>query len=210
MTRTARLPRWATTVGATTIVALIVAAGVLAWLARSPASSSAAAASTTRIGLTSFPVAERQTLPEISGTTLLGEELALSSFVGKVLVINVWGSWCAPCRAEAPILARISKATFSSGVRFVGIDVRDNVGAARAFERSYGITYPSLFDADGTVLLRLSGIIPVSAVPSTVVVDPARRVAARVVGKIDEKTLRGLITDVLAEPGPPPALGRRS
>lgn len=150
-------------------------------------------------GLTVYSPAERSAAPDIAGTTLDGEELALSDLRGNVVVINVWGSWCGPCREEAPDLARIARQTADDGVRFVGIDTRDNLAAAKAFVRAFEIPYPSWFDEDGRLLLEFSGIIPVGAVPSTVVIDPEGRIAARVVGKITYGTLRGLVDDALAE-----------
>jgi thiol-disulfide isomerase/thioredoxin len=107
-------------------------------------------------------------------------------------------AWCAPCRAEAPDLARISAETASRGVRFVGIDVRDNAAAAQAFLRHYGITYPSFDDQGGLVLVQFTGLVPVGAVPSTIVVDKQGIVRARAVGRIDATTLRGLIDDAEA------------
>lgn len=134
-------------------------------------------------------------LPQIEGQTIAGDTLSLQSLRGRVVVLNVWGSWCAPCRDEAPDLAAISEETAARGVRFVGIDVRDNPAAARTFERSYGITYPSFDDQHGLVLAQFTGIIPVSAVPSTLVVDRNGVIRARVVGRVDGTTLRGLIKD---------------
>ena len=112
-------------------------------------------------------------------------------------MLNVWGSWCGPCRAEAPDLAEISAETMDQGVRFIGIDVRDNPAAARAFEREFGITYPSFDDQDGQVLASFAGVVPVSAVPSTIVVDQSGVIRASIVGKTDTRTLRGLIDDLL-------------
>lgn len=146
-------------------------------------------------GLTLYPGNDGIPLPDVSGRTITGEPLSFKDFRGNVLVINVWGSWCAPCRAEAPDLAEVSQETAPRGVRFVGIDVRDNPAAGRAFEREYGITYPSLDDQNGIVLASFTGIIPVSAVPSTVVVDRNGIVRARNIGRIDATTLRGLIED---------------
>ena len=134
-------------------------------------------------------------LPNIEGKTITGETLSLEDLRGHVLVVNVWGSWCAPCRAEAPDLANISKETAPRGVRFVGIDVRDNPAAGRAFERKFGITYPSFDDQNGLVLAAFTGIVPVSAVPSTLVVDRDGIIRARNIGRIDASTLRGLIED---------------
>jgi thiol-disulfide isomerase/thioredoxin len=146
-------------------------------------------------GLTLYEGDDGIPLPTIEGRTVDGDTLDLAGLRGHVLVLNVWGSWCAPCRAEAPDLAAISEETASRGVRFVGIDVRDNPAAARAFARSYGITYPSFDDQSSLVLAQFTGIIPVSAVPSTLVVDRRGTIRARVVGQVDGTTLRGLIED---------------
>jgi hypothetical protein len=91
-------------------------------------------------------------------------------------------------------------------VRFVGFDVRDNDSAALAFERTYGITYPSFRDPDGVLVLRFHGLVPISAVPSTVVIDRDDRIAARIVGPVSYSTLRDLVTSVAAEK-PQPAAG---
>lgn len=147
------------------------------------------------VGLTLYPGAKAIPLPPIRGRTLTGDTLSLRELRGHVVVLNVWGSWCAPCRAEAPVLAAISAETASQGVRFVGLDVRDNPAAGKAFEGRYGITYPSFDDENGLVLAQFTGIIPVSAVPSTLVVDRSGLIRARVVGRVDGATLRGLIQD---------------
>lgn len=147
------------------------------------------------VGLTLYPGDKGILAPQVEGQTVDGEFLRLADLRGHVVVLNVWGSWCAPCRAEAPDLAKISKETAPRGVRFVGIDVRDNPAAARAFARNYDITYPSWDDQHGLVLAQFTGIIPVSAVPSTVVVDKNGVIRARVVGRVEASTLRGLIED---------------
>ncbi len=147
------------------------------------------------VGLTLYPGDKGIPLPKIKGRTITGDTLSLADLRGHVLVLNVWGSWCAPCRAEAPDLAKVSKETEPRGVRFVGIDVRDNPAAARAFERDFGITYPSLDDQNGLVLANFTGIVPVSAVPSSLVIDPSGIIRARNIGQIDATTLRGLIED---------------
>ncbi len=161
-------------------------------------------ASLTRLdyGLTVYPVDSRPAIPVVVGPDLDGRRLDLAGLRGKVVVINVWGSWCSPCRAEAPALARASRDFRTRGVRFVGIDTRDSLGAAKAFARRYGIAYPSLDDRDGSVLLRFSGLVPIGAIPSTLVIDRQAQVAARVVGKIDDTTLRGLIADTLSTSTP--------
>ena len=145
--------------------------------------------------MTLYPGNEGIPLPDIKGRTIAGDTLSLADLRGYVVVLNVWGSWCAPCRTEAPDLAQISADTAGRGVRFVGIDVRDNPAAGRDFEREFSITYPSLDDQNGLVLAAFTGILPVSAVPSTVVVDRSGVIRARNIGQIDATTLRGLIED---------------
>ncbi|MGH8894248.1 MAG: TlpA family protein disulfide reductase [Actinomycetes bacterium] len=153
-------------------------------------------------GLTRWPPANRPRLPQLRGRTLDGTWLDVSDWRGRVVVVNTWGSWCGPCRKEAPDLRRASQETRAAGVRFVGIDTRDNNAAARAFTREFAISYPSLVDHDGRVMLAFGRTIPVSAVPTTVVVDDRGRIAARVIGAATYPTLRGLVDDTLAERAP--------
>ncbi|MGH3812741.1 MAG: TlpA family protein disulfide reductase [Pseudonocardiaceae bacterium] len=183
---------------------LLVAAAALLWPGLwhgSPAGESVGASSANlpATGLAWFGPKGREPAPKLAGSTLEGERLSLAQFRGTVVVVTVWGSWCAPCRDEAPDLARLARESRSEGVRFVGVDTRDNKAAARAFVRTFKIPYPSLFDPDGSLMLAFDGVVPISAVPSTVVIDPQGRVAARVVGKVTYSTLRGLVQDVLAE-----------
>lgn len=187
-------------------VALVVAAvtGLVLWRIDQPGDAVAGqrAAQTENgpaVGLTTYPVGRRPAAPALAGETLDGSRTALKNLRGHVVVLNVWGSWCMPCRKEAPDLARAARETSPQGVRFVGIDTRDNADAARAFVRTFKIPYPSLIDRDGQLLLAFNGVIPVSAVPSTVVVDRDGRIAARVIGRITYGTLRELIDDVRAE-----------
>ncbi|MBP2348977.1 thiol-disulfide isomerase/thioredoxin [Kribbella aluminosa] len=186
------------------MVAAVAVAGMVTWrsdfwadggVVRTAQQPSGEAVTT---GLTLYAAGSRPQVPELRGQTLDGEQLALADLRGHVLVINVWGSWCQPCRKEAPDLARVARETAGRGVRFVGIDTRDNPAAARAFVRAFKVPYPSIID-DGHMMLAFHGVIPVSAIPSTVVVDPAGKIAARVVGKTDYSTLRGLVDDVLDE-----------
>ena len=151
-------------------------------------------------GTTVYPAERAVPLPKLEGQTLgKGVTLSLGDQLGHVVVINVWGSWCGPCRAEAPVLAAISQETTRRGVRFLGIDVRDEPAAALKFERQYGITNPSLEDREGLLLAQFNGVIPVSAVPSTLVVDEAGVIRARVIGQVDGSTLRSMIADLERE-----------
>jgi thiol-disulfide isomerase/thioredoxin len=147
-----------------------------------------------------IPRADRTELRPITGRLLDGGRYDSRQHRGQVIVYNVWGSWCVPCREEAPILRRVSQETRDRGVRFVGINVRDNDASARAFERRYQISYPSIVTADsGEALLAFGSKLPPNAVPSTMVVDPQGRVAARIIGKTTYGTLTSLIEDTLAE-----------
>ncbi len=143
---------------------------------------------------------DREPLPAVTGRLLDGGQFESGDYPGTVLVFNVWGSWCAPCRAEAPILQEVWAETGPEGVQFVGVNVKDNDAAARAFEREFGITYPSIVTADsGPVLLAFRSTLPPSAIPSTLVVDREGRVAARIVGQSTYTKLRTLVDEVLAE-----------
>ncbi len=145
-------------------------------------------------GLTVVPVAEREQAPVVTGDGLDGEPLT-TDHPGKVVVINVWGSWCAPCRKEAPDLEAAHQATKDVAV-FVGIDTRDpDPAPAQAFVRNFEITYPSIFDPQGQTLLEFAGQLPPSGIPSTLVIDPEGRVAARIIGVVDEGTLTELVRD---------------
>lgn len=136
---------------------------------------------------------QRQPAPDLSGTTLDGKPFSLASLRGKVAVLNVWASWCAPCRAEAPVLEKTWLAQQDKGVQFVGLDTRDSDTSALTFIRKFGITYPNVIDRDGALQLRFSDTLPPQAIPSTIVIDAQGRVAARALGKVSESTLLGMI-----------------
>lgn len=156
--------------------------------------------------VTRTPVEERVALPRVTGALLQGGKFDSAEYPDTVLVYNVWGSWCAPCRAEAPALQEVWEQTRDRGVQFVGVNVRDSDAAARAFEREFGITYPSITTADsGAVLLAFRSSLPPNAIPSTLVVDRDGRVAARIVGATTYTKLRRLVDEVLAEPTREPA-----
>lgn len=146
-----------------------------------------------------YPPQERQPLEDFSVRLMDGGQLERADLLGAVSVVNVWGSWCGPCRVEAPDLARLSR-QLDDRARFFGINVRDNVAAAQAFERSFGISYPSVHPDDaGTAILAFGGALTAAAIPSTVVLDEQARVAARVVGPVDATTLRRLVVATLGE-----------
>jgi thiol-disulfide isomerase/thioredoxin len=137
---------------------------------------------------------------ELTGRTLDGARFDVTDHRGEVVVVNVWGSWCPPCIAEAADLQDVWAADQGNGVQFVGINFRDNRDAALAHERRFGVTYPSIEDEAGETLLQLRGSLPPRAIPSTLVLDRSGRVSARVLGQVPAGTLRALVSDALAEP----------
>lgn len=152
--------------------------------------------------VTTIPPGEREPAPEFGGPLLGrdGAEFNLADARGEIVVLNVWGSWCPPCRKEAPALQAIHEELAEDGVRFVGVNTRDyNTTDALRFEEEFGITYPSVVDTDGRRLLAFRDTLPPNAIPTTLVIDRAGKLAARVLGEVTETTLRELIGDVLAE-----------
>lgn len=152
--------------------------------------------------ITRLPVAEREEPGEVSGETLEGRPVSLDDYRGRTVVVNVWGSWCAPCRAEAPELADASRELADDGVAFLGINSRDlDKVAAQAFQRRFEVPYPSIYDQRGRTLLAFRGTLSPNAIPSTVVIDSRGRVAASVIGEVTSSTLVGLVEDVMAGEG---------
>ncbi|MCW2710641.1 MAG: TlpA family protein disulfide reductase [Marmoricola sp.] len=141
---------------------------------------------------------ERKVPGDVSGTTLTGEELSLKQYAGKVVVLNVWGSWCAECRQEARSLAGAARELAKDGVVFVGVNTKDSSpDQGLAFEKRYDVPYPSFYDPSGRTLLAFHGTLIPSAIPSTVVLDADGRVAASIQGKIpSQQTLVDLVRDV--------------
>jgi thiol-disulfide isomerase/thioredoxin len=143
--------------------------------------------------------AERVAAPNLIGATLDGQQLSSAGLAGDVLVVNVWASWCAPCRSEAPSLERLSKEFADQGVSFIGLNTRDSDTSARSFVERFGITYPNVIDRDGVLQLGFRDSLPPRAIPSTLVIDRSGRVAARVLGAVSESSLRGVIEAVADE-----------
>lgn len=145
--------------------------------------------------------ADRKAIPDLSGESLMeeGKQLKLSDFAGKVIVINIWGAWCPPCRVEAPELQEVYDATKDSGVQVLGIDVRDEQRTApQDFMRDTGLTYPSIYDPPARSLLSLKGY-PRAVVPSTIVLDNSHRVAAVYLHDLLAEDLLPLVQRLAAE-----------
>jgi thiol-disulfide isomerase/thioredoxin len=144
---------------------------------------------------------KRQAAPTLSGDDLMnpGKQLSIADFPGKVVVVNIWGQWCGPCRTEAPEMQTVYQQTSSSGVQVLGIDVRDDSRqAAQDFMRGRSLTYPSIYDPSGRSLLQLSGY-PRNIVPSTIVLDKQHRVAAVFLRELLATDLLPVVQRLVAE-----------
>ncbi len=141
----------------------------------------------------------------ISGPDLMDptRTLSLDDFAGKVVVVNVWGQWCGPCRTEIGQLQDVYEATRAKGVAFLGIDVRDNNrDAAVDFIKDRGITFPSIYDPAMRTMIAFGGKYPTTVIPSTVVLDREHRVAAVFLRELLAEDLRPLVERLAAEPTP--------
>jgi thiol-disulfide isomerase/thioredoxin len=123
-----------------------------------------------------YAPADRLRAPRIQGAAVRGPRIDTDAYRGKVVVVNWWGSWCAPCRTEAAALEEVHQVTKGKGVQFVGVNVRDVQDKAAAFERTYQLTYPSVYDDAGRVALGFRKTPPAST-PATILVDRQGRVA---------------------------------
>lgn len=131
--------------------------------------------------------------------SMTGERLSSKALRGKVVVVNFWYASCPPCRAEAKYLTTVERKYSTDQVQFIGVNVRDEQGTAKAFERTFGVDYPTVLDAGtGSMQLAMSGQVAPNAVPATIVLDEKGRVAARVLGAVDGPgILDTLISDEL-------------
>nr|WP_245233840.1 TlpA disulfide reductase family protein [Mycobacterium sp. PS03-16] len=151
------------------------------------------------------PPADRGRPGPLSGPALLDPDqtLSLDDFAGQVVVINVWGQWCAPCRTEITELQQVYDATRDQGVAFLGIDVRDsNRDAAVDFIRDRRITFPSIYDPAMRTMIAFGGKYPTTVIPSTVVLDRQHRVAAVFLRELLAEDLQPVVERLAAEPGP--------
>ncbi len=149
----------------------------------------------------SYPSGQRQTVGDLSGPSLMDDGdriVGMSDYADRVVVLNVWGSWCAPCRAEAPDLTSAARDLAPLGVQFIGIDVRDTRAGGRDFHTSFDVPYPSIFDPSMRTLLSLRGF-PTSSIPSTIVLDREHRVAQIWLRRITATELTATVRAIATE-----------
>ncbi|MCU6482199.1 TlpA family protein disulfide reductase [Arthrobacter sp. A2-55] len=141
---------------------------------------------------------ERKDPVVLTGKLFDGTAVTSAAWKGQVVVLNFWYAACSPCRLEAPRLEALYREFKAAGVLFYGVNLRDREPEAAAFERTFGVTYPSMEDSGGAVLLAMTKYVPPQAVPTTLVLDATGRVASRILGLADQGTLKALISDALA------------
>ena len=150
--------------------------------------------------VTEFALKNRPAGGDWVGKTESGELLTNRDLLGHVTVLNFWYAGCAPCRAEAKDLVALEKQFADKGVQFVGVNVRDTAETALAFDRNFGVNYPSVIDLEtGAVVLAYTGVVTPQAVPTTLVLDAKGKVTARILGRIEVGTLKALIETAVGE-----------
>jgi len=150
-------------------------------------------------GVSRITLSDRRLAPNLRGTTIEGSKFALDDLAGHVVVVNVWASWCEPCRTESPVLARLERQLAAKKVSFVGIDETDTATSATRFVASTGARYPQLVDSDGALLRQLP-LLPQKGIPSTLILDRHHRMAARVIGPVSGAEIQTLVSELLHEP----------
>jgi thiol-disulfide isomerase/thioredoxin len=189
------------------LVAVVVAAAAVVLLVRAGGGGKGLApeAGTGQVpnvapGVAIVPEAQRRPLPAFRGSTLDGTSIDLASLRGHPLVLNFWASWCGPCRAEQQGLELASKELARNGVRLIGVNIRDDRGAATSYLEEFKVDYPSLFDRPAVLAARLGSLGPQLGPPYTLVVDADGRVAASITaalpgGRADRQA--ALLTDLV-------------
>jgi peroxiredoxin len=152
-----------------------------------------------------WPAGQRTGPVALSGKDADGTARDVAAWRGDVVLVNTWYAACPPCRAEAPDLVALANADAARGLHVIGVNSTDAAGTAAAFGRQFSVPFPSIIDTDGSAIAALQGVVPVNAVPTTVLLDRQGRVAARILGRIDPSTVRSIVDQLLAEGGAPTA-----
>ena len=143
------------------------------------------------------PAADRGDPVELTGEDLDGQPVDLADYRGKPVVVVVWGSWCGPCRAEAPDVVAAAN-EIGGRAQFLGINLRNaSTTDAQAFVRTFKVPYPSVFSPDGKAMLQFQGTLGPNSIPSFVVLDDEGRIAASILGALPSKrTLVDLVDEI--------------
>jgi peroxiredoxin len=189
----------------TVILAAAVLTGVLLVVALVAASAGGGNSGVTDIdgnaSAVVYATGHRPLAPDFTATTLTGSTLSFSSYRGKVVVLNFWGSWCVPCREEASTLSAVAAQYQPSGVSFLGVDVRDTTASAEAFARSFHVTYPSVSDTSSLITQDFTAVVPIAGTPTTLVIDRTGRIAGAVFGTATYPELTAILAKVTAKGG---------
>jgi thiol-disulfide isomerase/thioredoxin len=184
----------------TVVLAAAVLAGVLLAVVLLTGWAGSGTSGVTEVGGSAsavvYAAGHRPLAPQFTGTTLTGSKLSFSAYRGKVVVLNFWGSWCVPCREEAPALSAVASRYQSSGVSFLGVDVRDTAASAQAFARSFRITYPSVSDPGSVITLDFTAKVPIAGTPTTLVIDRTGHIAGAVFGPVTYPELTAILAQV--------------
>ncbi len=144
------------------------------------------------------PADRAEPLAEVAGPGVVADDVSVADLRGRVVVMPVWGSWCVPCRVEAPALAAAARDLADDGVAFLGINTRDVVrDKALRFTENQGLPYDSVFDPDGEVMLAFHGTLPPNSIPSFVFLDAEGRIAGRILGEASTATVYGVVEELL-------------
>jgi peroxiredoxin len=174
---------------AAAVVVLLVAALVVTVFTHGNSSSAS------EDNMVAYPAGHRPAAPDFTGTSLTGTPINFASYRGKIVVLNIWGSWCAPCQSEGQTLKYLDEEYGPQGIAFLGDDLQDTPVQALSFLRSQGITYPSVNDANGAVVQRLAIAVPISATPTTLVIDKTGHIAGVIDGAVTYPDMTTLLRD---------------
>jgi peroxiredoxin len=174
---------------AAAVVVLLVAALVVTVFTHGNSSSAS------DDNMVAYPAGHRPAAPDFTGTSLTGTPINFASYRGKIVVLNIWGSWCAPCQSEGQTLKYLDEEYGPQGIAFLGDDLQDTPVQALAFLRSQGISYPSVNDANGAVVQRLAIAVPISATPTTLVIDKTGHIAGVIDGAVTYPDMTTLLRD---------------
>jgi thiol-disulfide isomerase/thioredoxin len=180
------------------MAAVVVATLLVSGCGEASTSSAGDALQVGSPGSSLIATSDRRLAPNLRGTTIGGSKFALGDVAGDLIIVNIWASWCEPCRTESPVLARLERELAAKKVRFVGIDEMDTTTSATRFVASTGARYPQLVDSDGALLRQLP-LLPQKGIPSTLILDRHHRMAARVIGPVTGVEIQTLISELLHE-----------